>query len=139
MAIKNIAKKEIDFVPAYAGNREDENPLIVTITPLSRGEADKYTRRVKYFQRPGSKGEWDSNVLDVQKKQFVDNVKGVSNFIDSETDEMIKDIGRFYDEAPHALIEEILDARQGKFREILMEESAYWAIELEDRDSGFFC
>jgi len=110
MAIKNISKREVVFVPAYAGNREDSNPLTVTIHPLNRGEADRYSKRMRYFQRQGSKGEWDSNALDIQKKQFTDNVKEVKNFLDDETGEEIKDIGRFYDEAPHPLVEEILEA-----------------------------
>lgn len=109
MAIKNISAKEFVFVPVYAGNREEENPLSVTIIPLNRGEADKYTKKMRYFQRPGHKGEWDSNVLSIQKQQFLDNVKSVKNFIDSETNEEIKDIGRLYNEAPFGLIEEILN------------------------------
>jgi hypothetical protein len=110
MAIKNINKEEIVFIPAYSGNREDSNPLSVIIHPLNRGEADKYSKRMRYFQRQGSKGEWDSNALDVQKKQFIDNVKDVKNFLDSETGQEIKDIEQFYEEAPHPLIEEILEA-----------------------------
>ena len=110
MAIKSVSKGEVAFVPAYSGNREDSKPLIVTIHSLSRSEADEYAKRTRYFQRPGNKGEWDSNALSVQKKQFCDNVKSVKNFLDAESGEEITDIGRFYEEAPHPLIEEIIEA-----------------------------
>jgi len=110
MAIKSVNKKDVTFVPAYAGNREDSNPLTVIIHSLSRMEADAYAKKTRYFQRAGNKGEWDSNSLSIQKKQFCDNVKSVKNFLDSETDEEILSIEQFYDEAPHPLIEEILEA-----------------------------
>ena len=110
MSIKSVSKNDITFTPAYAGNRDDKNPLVVTIHSMSRGEADIYAKKTRYFQRPGSKGEWDSNSLSIQKKQFCDNVKSVKNFLDADTGEEITDIERFYDEAPHPLIEEIIEA-----------------------------
>ena len=110
MAIKSVSKKEVIYIPAYAGNREDSKPLTVTIHPLTRADADRYAKKTRYFQRPGSKGEWDSNALDIQKRQFLENVLKVSNFLDSDTNEEITDIERFYEEAPHPLIEEIIEA-----------------------------
>lgn len=110
MSIKSVSKNDITFIPAYSGNKEDKNPLIVTIHSLSRSEADTYAKKTRYFQKSGNKGEWDSNSLFIQKKQFCDNVKSVKNFLDSESGEEIVDIERFYDEAPHPLIEEIIEA-----------------------------
>lgn len=110
MSIKSVSKNDVIFTPAYAGNREDSNPLTVTIHSLSRAEADIYAKKTKYFQRAGNKGEWDSNALIIQKKQFCDNVKSVKNFLDSDSGEQITDIEKFYDEAPHPLIEEIIEA-----------------------------
>ncbi len=107
--IKSVSKKEVIYTPAYSGNREDSNPLTVTIHPLTRADADRYAKKTRYFQRPGSRGEWDSNALDVQKKQFLENVVKVSGFIDSDAGIEITDIERFYDEAPHPLIEEIIE------------------------------
>ncbi len=108
--IKSVGKEEIEFIPIYAGNRDDKSPLSVIIHPLNRRDADIYAKKTKFFQRPGSKGEWDSNVLDIQKKQFLENVKSVKGFIDYETGAEITDVTRFYEEAPHQLIEEILGA-----------------------------
>lgn len=110
MSIKSVKKGSFLFTPAYAGNREDKNPLIVMIHSLTRAEADEYAKKTRYFQRPGSRGEWDSNALSVQKKQFIDNVSEVKGFLDAETNVEIVDISRFYDEAPHPLIEEIIEA-----------------------------
>ena len=110
MSIKSVSKENVKFVPVYSNNREDEDPLWVMIHPLNRMEFDKYAKRTKYFQKPGSRGEWDSNALEVQKKQFIDNVSEVHNFIDADTNELITSIERFYEESPHPLIEEILQA-----------------------------
>jgi hypothetical protein len=110
MAIKSTSKKTLKYVPAYAGNREDSNPLWVSISPLTRSEADEYTQSTRFFQRKGFRGEWESNSVQVQKRQFLENVKEVHNFIDSEssTGDEISDVNRFYNEAPFDLIEEIL-------------------------------
>ena len=110
MAIKSVSKNDVIFVPAYSGNREDSNPLTVTIHSMSRADADNYAKKTRYFQRPGSKGEWDSNSISIQKKQFLDNVKKVTNFLDSDSGDEITDIEQFYDQAPHPLIEEIIEA-----------------------------
>lgn len=110
MSIKSVTKNDVIYIPAYSGNREDVKPLTVTIHPLTRLMADEYAKKTRYFQRPGSKGEWDSNVISIQKKQFLDNVSMVKNFLDSETGEEITDIIKFYEEAPHQLIEEIIEA-----------------------------
>ena len=110
MAIKSISKEAVKFVPVYSGNREDSNPLWVSIHPLSRIEVDVYSKRTKYFQKAGSRGEWDTNSLEVQKKQFLDNVLEVHNFLDCVSGEEIKDIERFYQESPSQLVEEILQA-----------------------------
>ncbi len=108
--IKSVSKKEVVYVPAYAGNREDSDPLSVTIHPLTRADADIYAKKTKFFQRPGSKGEWDSNAIVIQRQQFIENVKSVKGFLDSETGQEITDIIRFYEEAPHLLVEEIVEA-----------------------------
>jgi len=108
--IKSVSRESIKFVPAYSGNREDENPLYVMIHSLNRMEFDKYAKKTKYFQKPGGRGEWDSNAFEVQKKQFTENVSEVHNFIDSETGTEITSIEKFYEESPHALIDEILQA-----------------------------
>jgi len=110
MAIRSIGKESVKFVPAYAGNREDENSLWVMLHPLNRMDFDRYAKKTKYFQKPGGKGEWDSNAFEVQKKQFIDNVSEVHNFLDSETGIEITSIERFYEESPHSLIDEILQA-----------------------------
>ena len=68
MAIKSVSKSDIIFIPAYAGNREDANPLTVTIHSMSRADADILCKKTRYFQRPGSKGEWDSVMLFLYKK-----------------------------------------------------------------------
>ena len=108
--IKSVSKEAVKYMPVYSGNREDVNPLWVMVHPLSRGDMDKYLKRTKYFQKPGNKGEWDTNAIDMQKKQFLDNVLEVHNFIDSDTNVEIKEVERLYEESPHQLVEEIIQA-----------------------------
>ena len=108
--IKSVSKEAVKYVPVYSGNREDDNPLWVLIHSLNRAEMEKYIKRTKYFQKPGSRGEWDTNTIEVQKREFLDNVTEVHNFIDSDTNEEIKDVAKLYEEAPHQLVEEILQA-----------------------------
>lgn len=110
MAIRSVSKDSVKYVPVYSGNREDKDPLWVMLHPLNRLEFDKYTKKTKYFQKQGSKGEWDSNIVDIQKKQFVDNISEVHGFLDADTNEPITSIERLYEEAPHTLVDEILQA-----------------------------
>jgi len=110
MPIKSMPKSEIVYVPEYSGNREDENPLWVKIKPLSRRESDFYRKQVRYWRKKGFRDQWESNLPDIEKKQFLDHVLEVHNFIDFETGEEITDINRFYNEAPDELITEIFNA-----------------------------
>lgn len=112
MAIKSVPREPVKFVPTFGGNRDEEeedSQTWVMISPLSRAESDKYTKQTKYNQKKGSKGEWESNALVIQKKQFTENVVEVHNYVDCESGEEITDIAQFYNSAPHAVIEEILD------------------------------
>ena len=42
MAIKSVMEETIDYIPKYAGNRMQKDPLWVKIYPLTRAEADRY-------------------------------------------------------------------------------------------------
>jgi len=110
MPIKSMPKSEIIYVPEYSGNREDENPLWVKIKPLSRRESDLYRKQIRYWRKKGFRDQWESNLPDIEKKQFLDHVLEVHNFIDFETGKEITDINRFYNEAPDELITEIFNA-----------------------------
>lgn len=110
MAIKSVSYDVITYVPQYGDNRTDPNPLEVDIHPLSRREADAYRKQIKFSQKKGFRGDFESNIRDVQKRQFTDNVRAVRNFLDGKTGEEIADVKQFYSEAPDDLIEEIFDA-----------------------------
>lgn len=106
--IKSVRREPQKFIPSYNGNRDDEDPLWVKIMPLNRDQADRYANLTNFKQKKGSKGEWKSNAIAVQKKQFTENVTEVYGFNDAENDSPITDINRFYNEAHNELIEEIL-------------------------------
>lgn len=110
MAIKSVPREPVSFTPAYNGNREDSNPLWIKLKFLTRGEADVYSQKTRFTQKKGFRGEWESNTSAIQKRQFLDNVLEVHNFLDSATNEEITEIDKFYNEAPFDLIEEITNA-----------------------------
>jgi len=110
MPIKSMPKNEIIYVPEYSGNRDDPQPLWVKIRPLTRRESDQYRKQIRYWRRKGFRDQWESNLPEIEKRQFLDHVLEVHNFVDYETEEEITDIERFYDEAPDELITEIFNA-----------------------------
>ncbi len=110
MAIKSQPKREFIYVPEYGGNRNDGSPLWVKIRPLTRRESDQYRKQIRWWRKKGFRDQWESNLPDVEKRQFLDHVIEVHNFIDYETGEEITDVERFYNEAPDELITEIFNA-----------------------------
>jgi len=115
MALKSVPQETIDYIPSYAGNRDDKDPMWVRIQPLNRKEADYYRNQIQFTdqsQRGGfrQRGGMKTNIREVQKKQFTENVVEIHGFVDFKTDAEITDIKEFYDKAADDLIEEIFDA-----------------------------
>ena len=112
MAIKSVMEETIDYIPKYAGNRMQKDPLWVKIYPLTRAEADRYRDMITLEDQGGGfrQGRVKSNVRKVQRRQFTDNVREVHNFIHWKTNEEITGVEDFYEKAPDDLIEEIFDA-----------------------------
>jgi len=79
---------------------------------LSRAEADAYRNQIKFKEQAGGFRDkrLQTNIRDVQKKQFTDNVYEIHNFLDWKTHKEITDIEEFYKKAPDDLVEEIFDA-----------------------------
>jgi len=113
MALKSVPEETIDYIPAYGGNRNDkeEEQMWVRLKPLSRSQADAYRAQIRFKEQRGGfrQQRFETNIRDVQKKQFLDNVTEVHNFLDYKTDKEITDVGEFYAKAPDDLIEEIFD------------------------------
>lgn len=112
MALKSVPEESIDYIPSYGGNRTDKDPMWVKIHPLSRAEADSYRNQIKFKEQPGGfrQQRLQTNIRDVQRRQFIDNVQEIHNFLDYKTGKEISDVKEFYDKAPDDLVEEIFDA-----------------------------
>ena len=112
MPLRSVPTDTIDYVPAYGGNRNDKDQMWVKIHPLTRGEADSYRNQIKFKESRGGfrQGRLETNIRDVQKKQFIENVMEIHNFLDYKTEKEITDVTEFYDKAPDDLVEEIFDA-----------------------------
>lgn len=114
MAIKSVPEETVDYIPVYGGNRneKEEEQTWVRIKPLSRAEADSYRNQIKFKEQRGGfrQQRLETNIREVQKKQFLDNVFEVHNFLDYKTNKEITEIEEFYKKAPDDLVEEIFDA-----------------------------
>ena len=101
----------IEYVPAYGGNRDSDEPCIVKMRFVSYAKVMAYSKLID----AKSKGTTDSEKRmeisrEIQKQQFVENVESVSGFLlDGKT---IITASEFYDNAPFALIIEIIRAME---------------------------
>lgn len=113
MALKSVPEETIEYIPAYGGNRDDDDPTWILIQPMNRKESDSYRKRIEFKDRGGGfrgQGRLQSNVNEIQRNQFVDKVLEIHNFLDYKTGKEIADVREFYDVAPDDLIEEIFNA-----------------------------
>ena len=101
----------IEYVPSYGGNRDSDEPCIVKMRFVSYAKVMAYSKLID----SKSKGITDSEKRmeisrEIQKQQFVENVESVSGFLlDGKT---IITASEFYDNAPFALIIEIIRAME---------------------------
>lgn len=107
----NFKKEDwITYIPAYNGNRDDENPMTVEIHPLSHGEIVKYTDSIHVKQRDGFRGQVQSNQSAVQRRQFRDNVRKPLNCTINGA--IIENSVQIYDDGPFDLVKEIFGAME---------------------------
>lgn len=114
MAIISFSKDVlIDYVPSYGGNRESDSPCVVRIRFVPYAKVQDYAR----LMAARAKGLSSSDIskiseitADVQKKQFVENIDSVDNFMLDGRE--VKDAALFYEYAPKELIYEIIKAME---------------------------
>lgn len=112
MPLKSVPEEAIDYIPSYGGNRTEKDPMWVKIHPLNRADADAYRNQIRFKEQKGGfrQQRFETNIREVQKKQFLDNVLEIHGFLDWKTNEAIANIEEFYKKAPDDLVEEIFDA-----------------------------
>ena len=103
----------IEYVPAYGGNRESENPCVVRLryVPYSRVQhyAKLLSARAKNFNDASKVAEAGQ---EVQKKQFAENVEAVSGYFIGDRE--VTDASEFYETADTELVIEIIRAMESQ-------------------------
>ncbi|MBI5970869.1 MAG: hypothetical protein HY884_06915 [Deltaproteobacteria bacterium] len=116
MAIISFDKDTvIDYAPVYNGNRDSDNPCIVRMKFVPYSKVQHYTRLLA----AKTKGVNDHLKVSeaaqfVQKKQFVENVEGVSGYCIEGRE--ATDAEEFYETADSDLIIEIIQAMESTSR-----------------------
>lgn len=114
MAIISFDKDAIiEYVPAYGGNRESDNPCVVRLkfVPYSRVQhyAKILSARAKNLNDASKMAEAGQ---EIQKKQFTESVEAVSGYFIGEKE--ITDPSEFYNTADTELIIEIIRAMESQ-------------------------
>jgi len=109
MAIVSFDKDVlIDYVPAYGGNRDSEDPCVVRLKFVPYSRVQEYSRLLA-ARAGGATGDAVKTVnlsQSVQKKQFVENVASVSGYYIGERE--VSGPEDFYESADTELVTEII-------------------------------
>lgn len=118
MAIITIDKDAItEYIPEQ--ERASENPCIVGLRYVPLGRVNDYARMIQQrtsAETRGMKSEAQKVqvageiALQVQKRQFTDNVAWVKNYFIGDRE--VTDAGEFYESADAGLVYEIINAMQ---------------------------
>ncbi len=98
----------IDYIPAYGGNRESEDPCVVRLKFVPYSRVQEYSRLLA-ARASGAAGDAVKTVnlsQSVQKKQFVENVASVSGYYIGERE--VSGAEDFYESADTELVTEII-------------------------------
>jgi len=114
MAIISFDKDMIiDYVPAYGGNRDSDDPCIVRLKFVPYSKVQHYAKLLS----ARGKGQNDNSKITeaaqtIQKKQFVENVESISGYYIGGGE--ITDPEEFYETADTDLIIEVIRAMESQ-------------------------
>ncbi|MBI5562757.1 MAG: hypothetical protein HY894_07915 [Deltaproteobacteria bacterium] len=116
MAIISFDKDAlIDYVPEHGGNRDSFDPCVVRLRYVPYSRVQQYARvlaaRNKGINDPARAAEITQHV---QKKQFTENVEGISGYYVEERE--VTDPDEFYETADTDLVVEIIRAMESTAR-----------------------
>lgn len=105
--------EHIKYIPAWNGNREKKDPIVVEIHPLTRREVMSYAKMIKRKLRKGFRDDFEDNAAEIQEKQFMDNIGKVTNLKNIITGKSVTNAEELYD-APGCsdLFSEIVNAME---------------------------
>lgn len=112
MAIISFDKNVlIDYVPAFAGNRDSDVPCVVRLRFIPYSKIQHYSRMITARTKNTNDGNKTAEVLqEVQKKQFVDSVESISGYFVGENEITLP--ADFYETADADLVLEIIRAME---------------------------
>lgn len=102
----------VDYMPAFGGNRKSDDPCIVRMrfVPFSRVQHYNSILAARNKEMQGDPEAMNEVGNTIQKKQFVENVEGISGYFIGERE--VTEPGEFYEVADKGLIYEILVAME---------------------------
>lgn len=104
-----------DYIPAYGGNRDSENPCVVSLRFVPYSRVQHYSKiistRARGINDPGKISELSR---EVQKQQFCENVDSISGYFIGQREVTSPD--EFYDTADTDLVLEIIKAMESSAR-----------------------
>ena len=105
----------IDYVPAYGGNRDSDNPCIVRMRYIPYGRVQYYGKllavKAKNVNDAGKVAEAGQ---EIQRKQFTESVESISGY--SINGREVTDANELYDTADTDLIIELIRAMESQQR-----------------------
>mgnify|MGYP001574715037 CR=1 FL=1 len=103
----------VEYVPAYGGNRENDNPCIVRLKYIPYSRVQHYGRmlaaKAKNMNDASKMAEAGQ---EIQRKQFIENVESVSGY--SVGSKEVTDPSEFYDTADTELVLEVIRAMESQ-------------------------
>ena len=101
----------VDYIPEYGGNRDGDEPCVVSLRFVPYSRIQHYSRVIA----AQTKGESDAAkaaeiTQGVQRRQFVESVESISGYYVGELE--VTDSGQFYDTADTDLVIEVIRAME---------------------------
>jgi len=118
------SKTPLDYIPAFANNRDSDAPCVVRLKYVPYSKMLIY-EKIIMTKTKGDKTKAAEVLPGVQKKQFLDSVESVSGFFIGKRE--VTDPEEFYEVADFALIVEIIKA---------MENPIFLKAGLRDENDG---
>ncbi|MBI5237770.1 MAG: hypothetical protein HY887_05035 [Deltaproteobacteria bacterium] len=100
----------VDYMPAYGGNRESDNPCVVRLKFVPYAKVQEYGRLIALKAKGVGQEKLSEIGRDIQRRQFTENVESVSGYYVGARE--VADASEFYDTAPADLIYEVIKAME---------------------------
>ncbi|MBI5599205.1 MAG: hypothetical protein HY890_05640 [Deltaproteobacteria bacterium] len=112
MAIISFDKDAIiEYVPAYGGNRESDDPCVVRLKFIPYSRVQHYARLISAHTKGAAGNDKIAEAAQaMQKRQFVENIESISGYFIGDRE--VSAPAEFYETADTDLILEIIRAME---------------------------